>query len=274
MPQAVEPAQVDGHARGPRDPGEGDRVGQQDLLAADLHHHRRQAGEVRGQRGGLRRSRERGRAPAQPDRLQHRVGPVGPGGAGQVQPRGDQAEDGGQRLARVAQPQRRRQGQPPARGVAGQRGGRRVGAPVEQLGPRRPDVVERRGIGVLRGEPVVQEVHRGARRGGEVSRERPVGGRGADGEAAAVQVQHRASGNAVPRLEHLGRAPAQGAGADVDVRRQRRGAGDQFQPAALHAHGEPRVQDRTDEGPDGGPHDRDGNLRQPHRAAAATGVSS
>ena len=67
-------------ARGPT--GQPDGVRQQDLLAADVHHHRRQPAEVRRERGdsGAVRSApgsEAGGATAQPRRAQHRVGAVG-----------------------------------------------------------------------------------------------------------------------------------------------------------------------------------------------------
>ena len=123
--------------------GQPDGVGQQDLLAADVHHHRRETAEVLGERGELGRGqvgagREAGGAAAQPGRAQHRVGAVGgPLGARQVQPGGDEAEDGGQRGAGVAEPQRRGEGEPAAGRVAGQRGARRVGARSSSPGRRR-----------------------------------------------------------------------------------------------------------------------------------------
>ena len=96
-----------------------------------------------------------------------------------------------ERLAGVAQAHRQRHRQSTPGGVPRDHDRFRVDAASEQLAIGGQRVLERRRVDVLGPESVVEQVHRGPGRHGDLRGERAVGAARADQVATAMEVEHR-----------------------------------------------------------------------------------
>ena len=176
--------------------GERDRVVAQRLRLTRLHEEGRQAAQI-----GVDRRDERvlaiARRVAAHVGLEHRPREVVEARVGvdrraaqcQIRPRRDRDEAGRQRLARVAQGDRRGEREPSAGALSRDHHPRRVDPALEEPVPGDHRVVDRRGEGVLGREPVVDGEGVGAGGLREAQDEVAVGVDAADRVAAAVQVE-------------------------------------------------------------------------------------
>ena len=273
VPQPGVAALFDGDAGAARALGQPRRIGCERVVARRMDDERRQAGQIRVQRrdGRVRRGRAIEVGPREaPQRRRAQLHVAGrravPGGVGaEVQPRADQADRRGQRLARVAQGQRGRQGEPAARGVAGQRDALRRHAVFDERRVDREHVLQRGGMTILGRAAVVGDDRDGAGAHGDASGQGAVRARGAEDVAAAVQVEHHGVARHARGRQPIGRHAADRRARHDRVRRDRGQARDQLDARALRRHGHPRGEQRPGRahaGADGGP-------REPDRGAHA-----
>ena len=119
---------------------------------------------------------------------------IGLAGGGHVRPGGEQHQLARQPAALGPQPHHQLQRHVAAGGIARQHHIRRAPALMHQVVPGLFRVLQRRRVGVLRGQPVLEGQHRAAGALGQLCRQRPGVAQIAGGVAAAVAVQNDFAG--------------------------------------------------------------------------------